>query len=95
MLEDKIKAMLLSAGKKRKDMAEALNMKVSGCDYWLKHASGNIPRFFDFCKLCGFKVQFRSRINSKDVINITQADINEDEKVQLRKRHTPNAYPKK
>lgn len=46
MLEDKMKAMLLSAGKSRKDMAEALGITVSACQYWLKKVPGKLPAFF-------------------------------------------------
>lgn len=87
MLEDKMKAMLLSAGKSRKDMAEALGITVSACQYWLKKVPGNLPAFFAFCKLCGCEIQLCKR-DSKEIIKITQKDIDEDESVQRKKRHT-------
>lgn len=98
MLEDKTRAMLESANVKIKEMADTLGIDKSACYYWLAHG-GKMPAFYAFCKLCGYKIQLRSRANPKEIIRITQKDIDEDEKEQLLKRHTEeyftNKLPKK
>ena len=86
MLEDKMKAMLESAGKTKKELANVLGMNIENLNYWFKHVSGNFPKFYMACTLCGYKIKLRNRENPKDVIEITSNDVDEDEWTQYEKR---------
>lgn len=86
MLYDKMCAMLESAGKRKTELAELLNIRNQSIYYWLSHAAGNFPVFYKFCTFCGYKIKLKNRSNPTDVIDITKNDVEEDEWTQYEKR---------